>query len=149
MASFFTWQLWLICALIFGILEIFISGYLVLWFAFGAAAAALCALLGLPVFFQVAAFATVSLLLTAASRTLFRKFLLRDSKNIPQGAESFMGTHAVVTVDIPHSGLGEVRMNGELWMAYSSEGAIHVNEQVVVDGVDGLKLSVKRITKAA
>jgi len=35
-------------------------------------------------------------------------------------------------------------MNGELWAAYSSEGEIRVDEHVIVDGVDGLKLSVKR-----
>ncbi|MCL2012530.1 MAG: NfeD family protein [Cystobacterineae bacterium] len=144
MDFFSTWQLWLVCALILAVSEIAISGYVLLWFALGAIAAALCAFLGLPVFLQVAAFTLVSLLLTAASRTLFRKFLLRGSKHISQGAESFMGTQAVVTIAIPHSGLGEVRMNGELWAAYSSEGPIHLNEQVVVDGVDGLKLSVKR-----
>ncbi|MCL2178173.1 MAG: NfeD family protein [Proteobacteria bacterium] len=130
-----------------GILEVFISGYFVLWFAVGAAAAALCAAFGLSVFFQVAMFATVSLLLTAASRTLFRKFLFQNSKSIAQGAESFIGARAVVTVEIPRSGFGEVRMNGELWMAFSSEGAIPINEQVIVDGVEGLRLSVKRVAK--
>jgi membrane protein implicated in regulation of membrane protease activity len=144
MLSFSAWHLWLIAALVLGALETVISGYVVIWFSFGAAAAALCAFLGLPAPFQVAAFATVSLLLTAASRTLFKKFLFRASRNVTHGAESFMGAQAIVTVAIPPSGLGEVRMNGELWAAYSSEGAISANEHVIVDGVDGLKLSVKR-----
>jgi len=144
MFSLSAWHLWLLSALVLGALETVISGYVLLWFALGAAAAALCALLGLPFSFQVAAFAAVSLLLTAASRTLFRQFLSRTSRKITHGAESFVGTRAVVTVAIPHSGFGEVRMNGELWAAYSSEGEIRVDEHVIVDGVDGLKLSVKR-----
>ena len=144
MFSFSAWHLWLIAALVIGLLEIFISGYVILWFAFGAAAAALCAAMGLSLSVQVAAFTIVSLLLTAFSRTLFRKFLFRASRNVAHGAESFLGTRAVVTVAIPPSGFGEVRMNGELWTAFSSEGEIHVDENVIVDGVDGLRLSVKR-----
>jgi len=144
MLSLSAWHLWLIAALVLGALETVISGYVLLWFAMGAAAAAFCAFLGLPFFFQVVAFSVVALLLTAASRTLFRKFFFRASRNIAHGAESFIGTRAVVTMAIPHSGFGEVRMNGELWAAYSSEGEIRVHEHVIVDGVDGLKLSVKR-----
>ena len=146
MSAFSVWQLWFIAALIIGVLEIFITGYVILWFAFGAAAAALCAFLGLPTSFQIAAFAVVSLVLTAFSRTLFRKFLFRASRHVTHGAESFLGTRAIVTVAIPPSGFGEVRMNGELWAASSSEGELSVDEEVIVEGVDGLKLCVKRAT---
>ena len=138
------WQLWVVTGLILGALELKLSGYVMLWFGVGAFAAALLATLGLPFNAQLLAFNLVSVALLIGSRTLFRRFFMRGASSVRHGVEAMLGADAVVVEPLPRDGFGTVRINGELWTARSLEGAIAEGEQVRIENLEGLKLTVRR-----
>jgi membrane-bound serine protease (ClpP class) len=67
-------------------------------------------------------------------------------RRVVTGAEGLVGSIAEVRTTLNPSGL--VLVQGELWKATSLEGTIQPGEQVVVTAVDGLTLTVKRLTAA-
>lgn len=142
------WQLWVLTGLVLGVLELKLSGYVMLWFGVGAFAAALAATLGLPFNAQLATFNVVSVGLLIGSRTLLRRFFMRGASSVRHGVEAMLGADAVVVEPIPRDGFGTVRINGELWTARSLEGAIAPGETVRIENLEGLKLSVRRSRRA-
>lgn len=138
------WQLWILAALLCGGLEIKLSGFGLVWFGAGALVASVASALGLGLFLQLALFATVSVGLFAASRTLFKNVFMRNASHLKTGVEAMVGQEAVVmeAIGMPHG--GTVRINGELWTARSLSGAIPEGELVTVEQVEGLKLWVRR-----
>jgi membrane protein implicated in regulation of membrane protease activity len=138
------WQLWFVAALVLGALEIKLSGFVTLWFAIGALVASLVSALGLGINSQLLSFTLVSVALFCASRTIFKRALMRSASPLRTGVEAMVGQEAVVTeaLEDPHG--GTVRINGELWMARSLAGPVAVGDHVTVEQVDGLKLWVRR-----
>lgn len=146
--EFSGWQLWVLTGVVLGLLELKLSGYVLLWFGVGAFAAALLATLGLPFAAQLAAFNVVSVALLIGSRTLFRRFFMRGASSLRHGVEAMLGAEALVVDPIPRDGFGTVRINGELWTARSLEGAVASGERVQIENLEGLKLSVRRSRRA-
>lgn len=138
------WQLWIVAALVFGGLEIKLSGFVTLWFAVGALASALAAALGLGINFQLVLFTGVSVALFSASRTIFKRAFMRSASPLRVGVEAMVGQEAVVTEALSEPHGGTVRINGELWTARSLAGPVAEGERVTVEQVEGLKLWVRR-----
>lgn len=138
------WQLWIVAALVFGGLEIKLSGFVTLWFAVGALVSALAAALGLGVNVQLVLFTVVSVALFSASRTIFKRAFMRTASPLKVGVEAMIGQEAVVTEALSDPHGGTVRINGELWTARSLAGPVAEGERVTVEQVEGLKLWVRR-----
>jgi membrane protein implicated in regulation of membrane protease activity len=138
------WQLWVVTGLILVALEVKLSGYVMLWFGVGAFASALLASLGLSFNIQLLTFNVLSVALLLSSRTLFRRFFMRDASSVRHGVEAMLGSEAVVVEKVPADGFGTIRINGELWTARSLEGSIDQGEIVRVENLEGLKLVVRR-----
>jgi membrane protein implicated in regulation of membrane protease activity len=139
-----SWQLWVVTGLILVVLEAKLSGYIMLWFGVGAFAAALLASLGLSFNIQLLTFNVLSVALLLSSRTLFRRFFMRDASSVRHGVEAMLGSEAVVVERVPGDGFGTIRINGELWTARSLDGSIDEGEIVRVENLEGLKLTVRR-----
>jgi membrane protein implicated in regulation of membrane protease activity len=92
---------------------------------------------------QLVAFNAVSVALLLGSRTLFRRFFMRDATSVRHGVEAVLNSDAVSAI---RSGrwLRHVRIDGELWTARSLDGAITEGERVQIENLEGLKLSVRR-----
>lgn len=139
------WHLWVIFGFAAVALEIKLSGFVMLWFALGAFAAAMAAALGFGLTGQMVLFLAVSLALFAASRTIFQRFFMHNAApQVHVGADAMLGAEATVVEALPEGGTGTVRINGELWAARSVEGAIAQGELVQVASLEGLKLKVRR-----
>jgi membrane protein implicated in regulation of membrane protease activity len=138
------WQLWIVAALVFGALEIKLSGFVTLWFAVGALVSALASALGLGIDGQILLFTLVSATLFGASRTIFKQAFMRSASPMKTGVEAMVGQEAVVTEALAEPHGGTVRINGELWTARSLAGPVAEGERVTVEQVDGLKLWVRR-----
>jgi membrane protein implicated in regulation of membrane protease activity len=147
--SDFVWILWVLLGLILIIAEIFTPGFVLLWFGAGAIAAALAALVGAGYPFQFLIFFVVSIALTAASRTIFTKYLVRDTGEggYKSGAESLPGQVGTVVAASQGALLeGAVKVYGSTWTAYPAEGEepLEAGSRVVVESVRGASIYVRR-----
>ena len=139
--------LWLIALVIFGVVEAATSGLVCIWFAMGAMAALLAALVGTGVVEQVVVFAVVSAVALAATRPLVRR--MTAGKAVATNADRVLGAAAKVTETIDNeNSTGAVYVDGKTWTARSADGTvIPAGEQVEVESMEGVKLFVKLCKK--
>ena len=137
------WWIWMIMAVVLAIGEILTAGFFILWFAIGAAAAGVAAMLGLNLPLQLVVFIVVSIILFAASRRFAERFTKPQPEGI--GADRFFGRSAVVLEEIDnHKGTGKIRLNREEWRASSINDDVITEGKVVnIESVDGTRLIVK------
>jgi membrane protein implicated in regulation of membrane protease activity len=144
------WILWLVLAVGLMIAEIFTLGFVLFWFGIGALAAALAGFLGLGIGWQFAAFAVVSIVLTAMSRTIFSRYLPHNEGSaMRSGIESMPGK--IGTVSAGSTGAlneGAVKVFGSTWTAFpvDGEGKLVEGEKVEVVEVKGSSIYVRRVT---
>ena len=135
--------MWLVLLIVFAASEAITVGLTSIWFAAGALAALVAALLGGAVWIQITLFLAVSLLCLAAVRPLAKRHL--NSKVEPTNADRVIGAQAQVTEDIDNiRGRGAVIIRGMAWSARSQDGsAIPAGTMVRVLRIEGVKVFVE------
>lgn len=133
--------LWLIAAGILAIVEAFTLGLTSIWFAAGAAGAAISAMLGASLPIQVAVFLLLSIVLIIATRPLARK---RLNANVERtNIDAVVGSEGIVEDTISLHGSGQVKADGKIWTAVSTGKEIKKGAVVVIKGVRGVTLTVE------
>lgn len=145
------WILWLGLGVALIIAEIFTLGFVLFWFGLGALAAAVVGFLGLGPGWQFAAFAFVSVALTAMSRTIFSRYLPHnDGDRMRSGIEALPGRVGTVS-DGSKGALNEaaVKVFGSTWTAFPLDGEreLTAGEKVEVVEVKGSSIYVRPIEK--
>lgn len=137
--------IWLGAVVVFGIVEALTAGLVSIWFAAGALAALLAALLDWTLTVQIVIFLAISGLTLALTRPLIMKY--QSGKTVPTNAERVLGCTAKVTAAIDNENAsGTVYINGKTWTARSTTGdRISVGQLVQVDRLEGVKLYVHPI----
>ena len=145
------WVLWCILGAILIVAEIFTTGFVLLWFGIGALLAALASFIGIDSsVIQFLIFATVSIALTAASRTIFTIYFSRE-KNEPSlrsGADALPGkVGTVVSSSKGALNEGAVKVFGSTWTAYPAPGELplEAGERVCVESIEGASIYVRRL----
>ena len=140
--------LWLILALVAGIVEIVVPALVFLFVGLAAALTAGAAWLGFPPTAQVVFFAAASLLLLLLVRPVFASKRL-GGKGVPSRTEALVGRRGHVTeaIDAARGG-GRVSVGGEDWAARSAE-PLERGIEIRVDGADGIVLMVSSAPAAA
>lgn len=147
--SDYAWILWTILGVMLVIAEIFTSGFVLLWFGIGALAAALAGLAGFGYPLQFLIFFIVSVALTAASRTLFSRYFVRELEDggLKMGVDALPGKIGTV-VSSSRGALheGAVKVYGSTWTAYPAEGEppLEAGDRVVVENMRGASIYVPR-----
>ena len=138
--------MWLVLLIIFAVSEAVTVGLTSIWFAAGALAALVAALLGGPLWVQITLFLAVSLLCLAAVRPLARRHL--NSRVEPTNADRVIGAEAQVTEDIDNiHGKGAVVIRGMTWSARSQDGGpISAGTMVKVLRIEGVKVFVEPLS---
>lgn len=133
--------IWLCAIVIFGAIEALTAGLVSIWFVCGSAAALLVSFFGGALWLQVALFLVVSAITLAATRPLVRKM---TSNIVPTNLDRAIGATARVTEEIDNlAGTGAVYVDGKVWTARSSSGAVIPAETLVtVERMEGVKLFV-------
>ena len=133
---------WLVLLLLFSLGEAVTVGLTSIWFAAGALAALVCALLGGPLWLQIVLFLAVSVLCLLAVRPLAKKFI--NDKVQPTNADRILGAQARVTEDIDNiQGKGAVTIGGITWSARSEGGQpIPAGSLVRILRIEGVKVFV-------
>lgn len=136
--------IWLALAVVFIIIEAATTQLVTIWFAAGAAAAVVAALLDASVLVQSITFVAVSLVALIVTRPLVKK--LTKQKFSPTNADRFLGATAVVTEAIDNiAQTGLVKLQGTVWTARTADGTtVAEGEKVTVKSIEGVKLIVEK-----
>lgn len=140
--------LWTILGIILIVAEVFTISFFLLWFGVGAFAAAIVAWFGFGVGLQFLAFALVSIVLTALSRTIFVNYFShqKTGNELKSGVDALPGQ--IGTVVLGSRGAlqaGEVKVFGSTWTAFPEQGAapLREGERVEVIRVQGSSIYVR------
>lgn len=145
--TFMRWAplFWLLFAIFLGVIEAATVDLVAIWFAAGAAAAVIPALLGGRIWLQLAVFFVVSILTLAFTRPAATRVL--HVRKTSTNADRVIGMMGVVTEDINNiTGTGRVQVNGLSWAAKSTDGEpITKDESVLVREISGVTLLVEKV----
>ena len=136
---------WLIMFAVLLVIEILTMGLTTIWFAGGALVAFILAYAGLGLPVQIIVFLVVSIALLVVTRPVAMKFFNQERQKT--NAESLIGQKAVVLerIDTLH-GIGRAEVNGMEWSAKTDAGmVIEEGEVVIIEGIQGVKLIVKKV----
>ena len=137
--------LWLIAMVVFLIVEGVVPGLVSIWFALGALAAVIAALVGAPLWLQLVWFLVVSVAALAVTRPLAKKYV--NAKTMPTNADRILGKECVVREIIDNvQGTGAVAADGKVWTARMSaeDATAQVGEIVIARRIEGVKLIVEK-----
>lgn len=138
-------ELWLIVLVACVAIELFTMGLTTIWFACGAAVAAVLAVF-LPqnLLLQILAFVVVSIVVVLTVRPIAVKYFNKDRART--NIESMIGKQGIVVGEIDNlQGCGQITVGGMEWSARSveQEQKIPVGSVVIIRAVDGVKLLVE------
>lgn len=133
---------WVGAIVVFGILEGVTAQLVSIWFVAGSLAALISVPLGAPQWLQFVIFFAVSLIVLIALRPLVKKRL--TPKIEKTNADKCIGQDAIVTEEINNIvPTGQVKADGNVWTARSSDGSIIPKDSIVtVEKIEGVKLIV-------
>ena len=137
---------WLIAMIVLLVVEGLVPGLISIWFALGALAALVSALLHAPLWLQIVWFLVVSIAALALTRPLAKKYI--NSKTQPTNADMLIGKECVVRESIDNVlGTGAVSVDGKVWTARTECDDIKAQEgsRAVVVRIEGVKLIVKPV----
>lgn len=135
---------WLVAMIVLLVIEGVVPGLISIWFALGALAALVSALLHAPLWLQIVWFLVVSIAALALTRPLAKKYI--NAKTQPTNADMLIGKECVVRESIDNVlGAGAVSVDGKVWTARTENDDIKVREgsRAVVVRIEGVKLIVK------
>ena len=135
---------WLVAMIVLLIIEGIVPGLVSIWFAIGAFAAMISAILGAPLWLQVLWFFAVSILTLCLTRPFAKKYV--NSRATPTNADMLIGKECVVTEAIDNVlGTGAVTVGGKVWTARTEEpdGKAETGKVMTVVKIEGVKLIVK------
>lgn len=137
--------MWLIVMVVFLVVEGLVPGLVSIWFAIGALAALLAAMLHAPLWLQLVWFVVISVASLAVTRPLAKKYV--NARVQPTNADRILGRDCVVRERIDNlSGTGAVAADGKVWTArmLEDEETAEIGEVVVAKKIEGVKLLVEK-----
>ena len=137
---------WLVAMIVLLVVEGMAPGLVSIWFALGALAAMISAMLKAPLWLQVVWFVAVSALSLLLTRPLAKKYV--NAHTTATNADMAIGRDCVVTEEIDNiRGTGAVTVGGKIWTARmaSPDGKAAKGETLRVLRIEGVKLIVEEI----
>ena len=140
------WLLWAVVIVIFLVIESMTVGLQAIWYAVGALAALIAAMVGAPLWLQLVWFVLVSIAALALTRPLARKYV--NGRVTPTNADRILGRECVVRETIDNlRGTGAVAVDGKVWTArmLKENETAREGETVIARRIDGVKLIVEKV----
>lgn len=137
--------IWLIAMIVLLIVEAVVPGLVSIWFALGALAALIAAILHAPMWLQLVWFFVVSIAALVLTRPLAKKYV--NGRVKPTNADMILGKECVVTEEIDNiRGTGAVTVGGKVWTArLENDGeTAAVGEVLKTLRIEGVKLIVSK-----
>lgn len=142
------WQIWLIFAGVFIIIEFFTAGFLVFWFSIGSLFAMITSFFTDNLIIQTSVFVISSTLLIFTTKPFVEKFA-KIENTIKTNVYSNVGRTGIVTKTIDSElSSGQVKIGGETWTAISQDNSkIPEGTKVEIKEIKGVKAIVTPIEK--
>jgi len=135
--------LWLAAMIVLLVVEGMAPGLVSIWFALGALAAMISAMLKAPLWLQIIWFVAVSAVTLLLTRPLAKKYV--NAHTTATNADMAIGQDCVVTEEIDNlRGTGAVTVGGKVWTARmaDADGKAAKGETLKVLRIEGVKLIV-------
>jgi len=141
------WWVFVVVGVVLVICEIFIPGFVIMWFGVAAIIAAI------PVYLEasmntIVLVYSVSLILFGifGRRLAMNYFNAGEDESTKTNVATIIGSIGVVTQKVGLTGVpGRVYVNNESWAAISADGKeIENDTQVIVEKIDGAKLIINK-----
>lgn len=135
---------WLIAMIALLVVEGIVPGLVSIWFALGALAALIAAILNAPLWLQIVWFIVISFVSLYFTRPLAKKYV--NSRTQPTNADRLIGKECVVTEGIDNVlGIGAVTVDGKVWTARTEDPELRAEpgKKMTVLRIEGVKLIVR------
>ena len=132
---------WLVLFIVLVFIELVTVNLVTIWFAFGSLVSFFVSLFFDNTSLQVGIFVVVSFIALLLTKKIVNK--VKNKQIIPTNLDRVIGKIGIVTETISPLKIGEVKVDGKKWTAYSDE-KIDVHEKVKVLQINGVKLKVKK-----
>lgn len=134
---------WLIIAIVAGAVDVLTSNFFFVLFSIGSIAAAICAGIGVPFFYQVIVFAIISLITMIFGYPWLKKKYKMVHKRTPLMEEKYIGKILIAEKDIETK--AQIKVGGEYWTAINEGEKINKSQKFEITGIDGIKLKIKGV----
>ena len=132
--------MWLIIIIILGFIEAITFDLVTIWFIISGIIAMLLSFVIDNVFIQFASFVILGILFVILTRPFIKKVKHNERTDI----DRIIGMKGKVTETIEKNGIGEVKVDGKLWSAYSDK-EIKVGSTLKVLSINSVKLKVEEL----
>lgn len=129
---------WLIIVVILGILEVFTTNLVSIWFVISGIITMIVSLFTDNLCIQFIVFVLLGVILLPISKKLYKRVnISREKTNI----DRIIGMKGIVTENITKDSIGEVKVDGKKWSAYSDTD-ISKGEIVKILSINSVKIKV-------
>ena len=132
--------IWFAIALVLGIVEVSTCNLVSIWFVISALVAMLTTFITDSLYIQIAVFVVLGIVLIPISKKIYKRI---KSNNEKTNFDRIIGMKGIVTEDITKDNIGEVKVDGKRWSAYSDTN-ISVGEPVKVLSINSVKIKVEK-----
>ena len=138
-----TLVIWIVVLFLSGAVELFTLSLVSIWFCIGALVAMALSLLKFSVAIQILGFIIGSLITFLIFRPTLKRYI--TSKKSATNADRVIDKKGEVIKVIDDLEMGQVKVQGQVWTAKSSDGeSIQVGEIVDILAIEGVKVVVKK-----
>ena len=140
------WQVWAVVAVICLILEMTAGDFFIICFSIGAVFAAITALVGGNIYWQLLLFAVFTLISLFWVRPFAQRYLHKGEDNRVSNADALMGRQGRVVEAVKADGFGRVQIDGDIWKAVTNEPTdIPAGKNVRVVGRESTIITVETL----
>lgn len=130
------WWMWILAALVCGIVEVMAVSFVFLMLAIGALAAGIAGALGASLAVQMIIFVVVAVALLFVVRPFLKGRVERSTPDVRTNADALIGRTGYVT-EIVGERNGRIQFSGGEWSARTEGPSIPVGVEVCVERIDG------------
>lgn len=134
--------IWLGVVILLTLVECMTAGLTTIWFVMSGLVALLVSLAVNNFVLQFGIFVVLGTFLLITTRPLLLKFI--KPKEIKTNIDRIIGMEGVVTEEIRKNSIGEVKVDGKKWSAFSDH-KIAKDSIVKILTIDGVKLKVEKV----
>lgn len=139
------WWMWILAALVCGIVEVMAVSFVFLMLAIGALAAGIAGALGASLAVQMIIFVVVAVALLFVVRPFLKGRVERSTPDVRTNADALIGRTGYVT-EIVGERNGRIQFSGGEWSARTEGPSIPVGVEVRVERIDGATAVVSALS---